>query len=241
MGKGDIYQETYDNIILLCIRCSRGSTRTRSGMQTSLTRNSNITSGGFTRVEFGNLLEDFKTYILITLTTQLDVLQAKQKKKKHNRLWPYFSTDAEKNMAQGNVPWMWFSFAIYTKDHDIEQYPSLLGMKVVFREVEEETKPLYLMAQHRQWQTRPPNTLQNPSSLFSGKYNQHQNSGNTWQGQPFTNKNWQPQKYPPTNPTWPNHPAANLVWQNQTTTNFTWTNSQYPTSSWKKSNNPYPS
>jgi hypothetical protein len=25
MGKGDIYQEIYDDIILLCIRCSRGS------------------------------------------------------------------------------------------------------------------------------------------------------------------------------------------------------------------------
>jgi len=27
MGKGDIYQEYYENIIQLCIRCSRGSTR----------------------------------------------------------------------------------------------------------------------------------------------------------------------------------------------------------------------
>ena len=27
MGKGDIYQEEYDDIIKLCIRCSRGSTR----------------------------------------------------------------------------------------------------------------------------------------------------------------------------------------------------------------------
>jgi hypothetical protein len=49
MGKGDIYQETYDNIILLCIRCSRGSTQTRSGMWAPLTRNRNITSGGVTR------------------------------------------------------------------------------------------------------------------------------------------------------------------------------------------------
>jgi hypothetical protein len=32
MGKGDIYQETYDNIIQLCIKCSRGITQTRLGM-----------------------------------------------------------------------------------------------------------------------------------------------------------------------------------------------------------------
>jgi hypothetical protein len=80
MGKGDIYQETYDNIIQLCIRFSRGSTQTRSGMQTSLTRSNNTTSGGVMRAEVGNLLEDFKIDILSTLTTELDVLQAKQKK-----------------------------------------------------------------------------------------------------------------------------------------------------------------
>lgn len=36
-------------------------------------------SGGVTRMEISNLLEYFKTDILGTLTTQLDVLQAKQK------------------------------------------------------------------------------------------------------------------------------------------------------------------
>ena len=85
MGKGDIYQETYEYIVLLCIRCSRGSTQTRSGMRTSLTKNNNISSGGVTRDEVGNLLEKFKTYILSTLTTQLDVLQAKQKQTEANR------------------------------------------------------------------------------------------------------------------------------------------------------------
>jgi len=44
MGKGDIYQETYDNIVQLCIRCLRGSTQTKSWMQTPLTRNRNISS-----------------------------------------------------------------------------------------------------------------------------------------------------------------------------------------------------
>jgi len=79
MGKGDIYQETYDNIVQLCIRCSRGSTQTRSRIQAPITRSSNITSGSVTRAKVGNILENFKTDILSTLTTQLDVLQVKQK------------------------------------------------------------------------------------------------------------------------------------------------------------------
>jgi hypothetical protein len=74
MGKGDIYQETYDNIIQLCIKCSQGSTQTGSGMHTSLTRSNNATSRGVTRDEVGNLLENFKIDILSTLTTQLDAL-----------------------------------------------------------------------------------------------------------------------------------------------------------------------
>jgi hypothetical protein len=80
MTKGDVYQETYDDNVLLCIRCSRGSSQTRSGIRTPFTRNRNITSGGVTRDKVGNHLENFKTDILSTLTTQLDVLQAKQKK-----------------------------------------------------------------------------------------------------------------------------------------------------------------
>ena len=74
MGKGDIYQETYDEIVQLCIRCLGGSTWTRSGIRGPITRSSNITSGSVTRAEIGNLLENFKTDILGTLTTQLDVL-----------------------------------------------------------------------------------------------------------------------------------------------------------------------
>jgi hypothetical protein len=77
MGKGNIYKENYEDIVLLCIRFSRGSTETRLGMWTSLTRNKNISNGFVMQAEVGNLLENFKIDILSTLTTQLDVLQAK--------------------------------------------------------------------------------------------------------------------------------------------------------------------
>jgi hypothetical protein len=132
--------------------------------------------------------------------------------------------------------------AICAKEQMTDQCPSLPGLKFVFREVGEEIEPLYLMAQHRQWQVRPPGTLYDPSSFFSRKYNQQQNSGNAWQGQPFAIPTWKSQQYLVANSTWPNQPAVNPIWQNQPATNSTWTNSQYPTSSWKNSNNnPYPS
>ena len=74
MGKGDIYQQKYDEIISLCIRCSRGSSRNRPVGRDSMKRDLQQTNGNVTRAEFGNLLENFKTDILGTLTTQLDVL-----------------------------------------------------------------------------------------------------------------------------------------------------------------------
>ena len=79
MGKGDIYQESYPNIIDLCIRCSRGNMRLKSAERDTFTRENKTSNEGVTRAEIGNLLEDFKTDILGTLTTQFDIMQDKHK------------------------------------------------------------------------------------------------------------------------------------------------------------------
>ena len=88
MGKGDIYQENFADIIKLCIRSSRGSTRVKPTEYDRFIRDDKIPTDGVTRVELGNLLENFKTDILGTLTTQLDIVQAKQKQ-----------MEAEQNLA----------------------------------------------------------------------------------------------------------------------------------------------
>jgi len=82
MGKEDIYQEIFSDIIDLCIRSSRGSTRLKPAEHDRFTRDNKISAKGVTRVEIGNLLENFKIHILGTLTTQLDIMQAKQKQAK---------------------------------------------------------------------------------------------------------------------------------------------------------------
>lgn len=75
-GKGDIYQENFADIIDLCIRSSWGSTRLKLAKFDMLTRDSKISSGGITHAEIGNLLENFNTNILGTLTMQVDIMQA---------------------------------------------------------------------------------------------------------------------------------------------------------------------
>ena len=51
MGKGDIYQEKYNNIIDLCIKCSRGSTRLKPVGRDAITRDRKPSGGSITRVE----------------------------------------------------------------------------------------------------------------------------------------------------------------------------------------------
>jgi len=60
-------------------RSSRGSTRVKPADHDRIVRDNKISTEGVTRIEIGNLLENFKTDILGTLTTQLDIMQAKQK------------------------------------------------------------------------------------------------------------------------------------------------------------------
>jgi len=46
MGKGDIYQENFADIIDLCIRSSRGSTRLKPAEHDMITRDSKVPGGG---------------------------------------------------------------------------------------------------------------------------------------------------------------------------------------------------
>ena len=79
MGKGDIFKESYQDILTLCRRIFQGSSRSRSQHKDTFSQVQKSANGGVTRAEIGNLFEDFKAELLNTLTTQIDTLQAKQK------------------------------------------------------------------------------------------------------------------------------------------------------------------
>ena len=75
VGKGDISKETFEGICDLCIQCSRGLARNKSGIHSVKGSNE-----GVTKVEIGNLLDNLRTDILSTLSKQMETLQVKQKK-----------------------------------------------------------------------------------------------------------------------------------------------------------------
>ena len=74
MGKGGISKEWYDDTIQVCLKCSRRSLRNGVGtwdVSTSVKKEEN---GRATKAEIGNLLKNFKTNIMISMSSQLDVL-----------------------------------------------------------------------------------------------------------------------------------------------------------------------
>ena len=74
MRKGDISKEPLEDIIYLCLRSSRGSSRKISQTRDTSARIHKFSNGGVTREEIGDLFENFKMDILSSLTTQLNVL-----------------------------------------------------------------------------------------------------------------------------------------------------------------------
>eukprot|EP00253_Pinus_taeda_P003983 PITA_03983 len=139
MGKGDIYQESFTDIIDLCIRISRGSTQIKPAEHDRFARENKISSEGVTRVEIGNLFENFKTDILGILTTQLDVLQAKQKQMEVEQNLAIFCPMCRKKHSHKECPLDTVqTCAICTRDHSTESCPSLPGLKAVYKEAKEE-------------------------------------------------------------------------------------------------------
>ena len=77
MGAWDIFQLTFEEISNLCKKYSRSKAKNGKGIQD--TRINKSTLRDVTRVELGNLLENFKIDILSTLSSQLDTIKTRKK------------------------------------------------------------------------------------------------------------------------------------------------------------------
>ena len=77
MCKGDISHITYPKICDSCMHFSWGKSKHGKGPRDFIYRVKKSVTDGVSRVEIFNLLENFKTYILSTLGSQLDTLKFK--------------------------------------------------------------------------------------------------------------------------------------------------------------------
>ena len=85
LGEGDISKEYFKKIMELCKRYSRGSSRNnrwdkRDKLERDVfDRTQKSSNGGAAHAEIGNLLENFKTEMMSSISSKIDVLKAKQK------------------------------------------------------------------------------------------------------------------------------------------------------------------
>jgi len=80
MGRGDISQLPLRDIAKLCVHLSRGKYKTGKGPKDpSLIRENKSATGSLSRAEIGNMLDEFKTNILGSLSEQLDTLKIQNK------------------------------------------------------------------------------------------------------------------------------------------------------------------
>lgn len=82
MGVGNISFLPFAQISELCRKYSRGKAKIGKDSRDYLSKVSKYASGSVTWVELGNLLENFKTNLLSTLSSQIDTLQIKKREEK---------------------------------------------------------------------------------------------------------------------------------------------------------------
>ena len=82
MGKGDISKIPLNVLGALCVNISRGKSKTVKGPRDpSFAKVNKSTTGSMSRVEIGNMLDEFKTDILGSLSEHINTLKLQNKQK----------------------------------------------------------------------------------------------------------------------------------------------------------------
>jgi len=102
IGKGDISNFPFNKIAELCQKYSRG--RSKIGRRNISSKALKSAVGGVTSAEIGSLLENFKTNILRTFRTQVDVFKANKKKEERVQILAIFYPKCSKKHPLRECP-----------------------------------------------------------------------------------------------------------------------------------------
>jgi hypothetical protein len=132
LGKGDISKESYQDILTLCRGSSWGTSRTQTQPNDTFSKVQKLANGGVTWAEIGNLLDNFKTDILSTLTLQIHILQVKQKHNEIEKAMSIFFTKCRHKHPLKECPLNTIeACAICEHAHPTKMCPSLPGLEDV--------------------------------------------------------------------------------------------------------------
>jgi hypothetical protein len=135
MASGDISHKPFSEICEMCKNYSRSRDKIGKNVRDPYSRNLKpVNSGGITRVEIGNLLENFKNNILITIGSQLDTLKIKKKHEEENATMSIFSPRCRRKHSSREYPLDNISVCGFcTKDHSTKKFTSLPSLLAIYR------------------------------------------------------------------------------------------------------------
>ena len=114
-------------------------------------------SRGVTRVELGNLLDNFETDILGAMGSQLDSLQGKRIQDKERAVMSIFCPICRTKHPQRECPLNnIFVCHICIKEHPIDNFPSLLGLQSIYK-----SGDVFETSRSPPWKPRDQTTYQN--------------------------------------------------------------------------------
>ena len=137
MASGDISHKPFAQIGEICRNYSRIRGKFGRNLREPYNRNlkgNTPISEGVTRVELGNLLENFKTNILGAMGSQLDVLQVKKRQEEECAVMSIFFPTCRTKHPQQECPLnSIFVCHICTEEHPIDDSPLLPGLQSIYK------------------------------------------------------------------------------------------------------------
>ena len=142
MTSRDVSHKSFEDIVEMCRKYSRRKAKVGKGVRVVKS-----SSGGITRLELGNLLENFKTDILGTISAQMDTLSIK-KKFEDEALAIFCSRCKKKHPIKNCLLNSISKCGVCAEDHTTEDFTSLPGLQAICKGANELAAQ---QAQRRSW------------------------------------------------------------------------------------------
>ena len=164
MTSGDVSHRSFEEITELCRKYSRSRAKVGRSVGEGASRTSRTTgTSGVTRIELGNLLENFNTDILGTLSSQFDVLKTKRRQEEEDIVALHiFYPKCRKRHPLKECPLNVISVcALYSDKHPTDNFPSLPELQALYKINNEPMDQSY--ASKSTWYPRPQNMYLEPT------------------------------------------------------------------------------
>ena len=148
-GKGDVSYLPFDEITELCQKYSIG--RARKGKRDITSKTTKSATRSISRAKFGSLLEDFKSDLLSTLGTEVEVLKTKkiqEQQDQQDQALSIFFPNCRKKHPLKECPLNIVQICgLCTSNHKTDDCPRLKELQAARMEENQSMESLYFMGQ----------------------------------------------------------------------------------------------